>query len=70
MLTSDFSRATGAYMNPYSSYYGNGLWWLRSPDLFNSDCACDVYDFGRAVSGNSVYNDDRGVVPALNLTLS
>ena len=70
MLTSDFSRATGAAMSTDWSYYGNGLWWLRSPDLYDSYSACIVYDFGRAVSGTVVYFDNGGVVPALNLTLS
>ena len=59
MLTSDFSRATGAYMSTDSSYYGNGWWWLRSPSSNNSLDARYVYSYGVV-----------DVVPALNLTLS
>ena len=69
MITSDFSRATGAYMNTESSYYGIGNWWLRSPSDGRSDSARDVY-FGYADHYFNVYVDNRGVVPALNLTLS
>ena len=39
MPTSDYSRATGAGMSTGSTYYGNGLWWLRSPDYIYSDRA-------------------------------
>ena len=68
MLTSDYSRATGAYMNT-GSYYGNGWWWLRSPGSGNSYIARNVDSYG------IVYNDyvdfgRYGVVSALNLTLS
>ena len=75
MLTSDYSRATGAYMSTESSYYGNGRWWLRSPDDDSSDYARGVNDRGGAdYSGYVGYSivpyDHYGVVPALNLTLS
>ena len=70
MLTSDFSRATGAYMSTYSSYYGNGEWWLRSPHYNYSYYARFVDYNGYANYNVYVGYDDRGVVPALNLTLS
>ena len=70
MLTSDYSRATGAGMDMSSSYYGNGWWWLRSPshDYFLN--ACYVYSYGYAGYNYLVDYDNYGVVPALNLTLS
>lgn len=68
MLTSDYSRATGAYMNTSSSYYGNGYWWLRSPYNFYSYNARIVYYDGYVSSG-SVYDTYRGVVPALQIQL-
>ena len=63
MLTSDYSRATGAYMEDTGNYYGNGLWCLRSP-LTSSTNRGDVVD------RSGVNYDDNGVVPALNLMLS
>ena len=70
MLTSDYSRATGAYMNTSSSYYGNGYWWLRSPYYDRSNYAryvnCDgliYYNY------YIVYNSYYGVVPALQIRL-
>ena len=57
-------------MSTESSYYGNGEWWLRSPNLFNSDCARVVYGDGHADYVIGVPGGDYGVVPALNLTLS
>ena len=70
MLTSDFSRATGAYMSTDSSYYGNGWWWLRSPDNDSFSYARNVRYLGSADYINYVLYDYRGVVPALNLMLS
>lgn len=70
MLTSDFSRATGAYMLTSSSYYGFGGWWLRSPYYNYSDYARDVNNGGIADGSCGVYNVYNGVVPALNLMLS
>ena len=70
MLTSDFSRATGAGMSTESSYYGNGWWWLRSPYSNYSGNARYVHHYGNADYSNSVLYGSRGVVPALNLTLS
>ena len=69
MLTSDFSRATGAGMSTDSSYYGNGWWWLRSPYSNLSGDALLVNDGGHAGGSYRVYSD-YGVVPALNLMLS
>ena len=69
MLTSDFSRATGAWMST-TSYYGNGWWWLRSPLSNYSNSARNVHDDGDANRNYTVDNDLFGVVPALNLTLS
>ena len=69
MLTSDFSRATGAYMNT-DIYYGNGMWRLRSPYNLYSNSALHVENNGNADYLGDVNYDPHGVVPALNLTLS
>ena len=71
MLTSDYSRATGACMHPIStSYYGNGLWWLRSPYSDDRRFARIVKYDGDVRNYTFVDDVDYGVVPALNLTLS
>ena len=70
-LTSDYSRATGAYMNTDTSYYyGNGYWWLRSPDNIYSLYALFVYRSGDVVYKYYVYDTIYGVVPALKIQLS
>ena len=66
MITSDFSRATGAYITPDSSHYGNAWWWLRSP----YDSGARGVDFFGYTNIYCHVRNDYGVVPALNLTLS
>lgn len=67
--TSDYSRASGAYMNTSSSYYGNGDWWLRSPSSGDCYIARHVSRGGNAYNYYFVYNSDYGVVPALQIRL-
>ena len=69
MTVSDYARATGAYMSTSSSYYGNGYWWLRSPNYYSANGARGVrYD---GLAGNyNVFNDYYGVVPALQIRLN
>ena len=67
--TSDYTRATGAYMNTDKTYYGNGWWWLRSSDCDCSDCARHVYTGGDARYNSTVYFANLGVVPALRIKL-
>lgn len=69
MQTSDYSRATGAYMDMSTDYYGNGRWWLRSPDYYNCSYARGVGSYGYADYGYSVYGTIYGVVPALRIKL-
>lgn len=70
MLTSDYSRATGAYMYTSSSRLGNGYWWLRSPYFGIRNCARFV-DFDGHITYyyNYVYDTSNGVVPALQIQL-
>lgn len=68
-LTSDYSRATGVWMNTNTTYYGNGSWWLRSPSHFDSNIARDVYCYG-CILDDYVSDTDDGVVPALKIRLS
>jgi uncharacterized repeat protein (TIGR02543 family) len=69
-LTSDYSRATGVWMQTGTSYYGNGYWWLRSPHDNTSNRARYVSDDGLIYNYNVVHNTYRGVVPALKIRLS
>ena len=68
MSTSDYSRATGAYMNT-SDYHGNGWWWTRSPYYQESRTACLISDDGRALFPDDVAYYGVGVVPALRIKL-
>ena len=69
MQTSDYSRATGAYMSTDSSYYGNGIWWLRSPNNDYSSYARYVYYDGYVYNNFYVYYSFCGTVPALKIML-
>ena len=69
MQTSDYSRASGVFMYTNSSYYGNGCWWLRSPDSSGCSFARVVVYRGNVDSNNYVSNSNRGVVPALRIRL-
>ena len=69
MTVSDYARSTGAYMYTSSGYFGCGDWWLRSPIDGSGYIARRVGDSGDADYGNTIYYDDYGVVPALNITL-
>lgn len=69
-LTSDYSRATRAYMSTGTSYYGNGDWRLRSPYGGTSDDARGVIGYGYIYNYYNVILTDYGVVPALKIRLS
>ena len=69
MTVSDYARSTGAYMITSSDYFGCGSWWLRSPYYGNISFARYVSNPGNAGGSNYANYDDRGVVPALNITL-
>jgi len=69
MLTSDCSRATGAYMGTSSSYYGNGWWCLRSPSDDYSNYARSIHSDGTISNYGYVDADNYGVVPALKIRL-
>ena len=65
----DYAKVQGAYTSKSADYAGNGRWWLRSPDIFSSAYAHEIYDRGD-VTGNSVTYSFNGVVPALQIRLS
>ena len=68
-LTSDYSRATGVWMDTGTSYYGNGYWWLRSPYYNSSYYARYVHYDGIISNSNYVNSTYIGVVPALKIRL-
>jgi hypothetical protein len=51
------------------SQYGNGYWWLRSPNFIYSFIARNV-DFDGVISLSNVHFTNYGVVPALKIQLS
>ena len=69
MQTSDYSRATGAYVTTSTDYYVNGYWWLRSPYDAYSYYARGVDFGGYVIDGNNVGLTGNGVVPALQIRL-
>jgi hypothetical protein len=70
MLTSDYSRATGAYMCTSSTdLYGYGEWWFRSPYPDRADGGKYIDEDYRWINACSVHFTEKGVVPALRITL-
>lgn len=70
MQTSDHTRATGAYMDTSSDYYGCGYWWLRSPDDGYSISARYVAYAGDEGSYYTIVDYSYyGVVAALQIRL-
>ena len=67
MLTSDYSRATGAWMNTSSDYYGMGYCPLRSPHCWDGFVTYVLCDNGYI--GNSSLSNKYGNVPALRIVL-
>ena len=51
------------------TYYGNGVWWLRSPHNYYYDKAWDVFIYGYEWGDFSSCHSSLGVVPALQITL-
>lgn len=68
MVTSDYSRATGAYISTRTSSYGNGYWWLRSPFTLTSYSARIISTDG-SIGYSGVYYTNNGVVSALKIKL-
>ena len=68
-LTSDYARATGAYMTQ-SGTYGAGWWWLRSP---RADASNRVSIVDQSGTYDGVYKlgntQGIGIVPALRLNI-
>jgi hypothetical protein len=56
-------------MNTGTSYYGNGYWWLRSPNSYYSNNARNVYYYGGVYDRSGVGYTNGGVVPALVIDL-
>ena len=69
MLTSDYSRATGAIMDTSTGYYGNGWWWQRSPFYSYRGQVCVIGPDGYLYTNSYVEYTFYGVVPALRITL-
>ena len=67
LITSDYSRVTGAYVDTYSNY-GCGYWWLRSP-YAKSSCKVRFIRSNGRMENFDVHLNDVGVVPALQIKL-
>ena len=70
MMTSDYARANGAFVNQAKTDVGNGSWWLRSPYAANSSNAhVALYTGTVSEGGANVASSSYGIVPALRITL-
>ncbi len=72
LITSDYSRAFGAYMSTNSTNYGCGLWVLRSPEANKfGTTPFNVYavNGNGEVSGGNMCSDSYGIVPVLTINL-
>ena len=70
--TTDYAKANYAYTynTASSTYYDNGWWWLRSPSSSYSDNSRYLtFDYGYANYIGNVSDSNRGVVPALKISL-
>lgn len=64
-----YAESRGADVDTSSSYYGNGIWWLRTPGWQSSNAGFVGVNSGVNHSGNYVNDYDNGVRPALKLNL-
>ena len=75
MLTSDYSRAIGAYTyfttdKHYKQCIGNGNWFLRSPSGNNVQNAYMVFYNGCSSDWTYISSSNLGVVPAMWINLN
>ncbi len=68
MLTSDYSRATGAYVCTDSTNYGCDFWLLRSP-YGGINYVRYVYYDGAITDSYGINNPYTGIVPAMQIIL-
>ena len=69
-ILTDYARSKGCYMSTDSSYYGNGEWWLRSPNDYNYGYGYNVRVVtyvGSIYEG--LYDSDSAVRAALEITI-
>ncbi len=66
--TSDYARASGAWMNTEKEHYGDGAWWLRTPGQ-NADVYAAVVIGGSCNTDQRVNHNDFGIVPAMRIRL-
>lgn len=66
--TTDYARATGAWMSEEKDVYGVGYWLLRSPRYHDSAFACGVRSAG-SVDYYDVNYGYSGIAPAVKIQL-
>ena len=66
---SDYTRATGAWMDTDEDCYGNGWWWLRSACLDTDDAKFVDVDGAVFDNGCLVNSDMTAIRPALRVKL-
>ncbi len=70
LKTSDYSRATGVYtyIGSDQTYYGVGIWYLRTPSNYTSTDVRIVSESGY-ISVREIYSTSGGIVPAMQINL-
>ncbi len=66
-ITTDYARAVGALMSTSDNYYGNGVWWLRSPYYYYSNHAHFVNSGGNIHNTYGTVNHSFGARPAIKI---
>jgi len=72
MLTTDYARATGAFMTHSGEFLGYGYWWLRSPRSDDVEKVHVILDNGKVSpyeNSGASWLDMMGVVPAMQIKL-
>jgi hypothetical protein len=68
-VLTDYARATGAKMSTYSSTFGNGCWWLRSPLKTSGGLYAEYIDFDGNYDYENCLHSELSVRPSFTLSI-
>jgi hypothetical protein len=67
--TTDYARSKNTNISTSNEFYGNGFWWLRSPEDYDERVANYIKPLGVSSWSNGGFNSYTGVRPALTITI-